>query len=75
MSHGKNALRAIKQTQKEKKNTNGDTEKELKSEQTILSILEGFLVTVKSYFYCYFLRWFSWLSMSFSSSSRFVVVH
>ena len=74
MSHGKNALRAIKQTQKAK-NTKGDTEKELKSEQTILSILELFLVTVKSYFYCYFLRWFSWLSVSFSSSSRFAVVH
>ena len=67
MSHGKNALRAIKQTQKAK-NTKEGTEKELKSEQTILSILECFLVTVKGYFYCYFLRWFPWLSMSFSSS-------
>ena len=41
MSHGKNALRTIKQTQKAK-NTNADTEKELKNEQTILSILELF---------------------------------
>ena len=40
MSHGKNALRAIKQTQKAKKYRKKDTEKELKSEQAILSILE-----------------------------------